>query len=78
MDVTSGLGGGGGGGAREGPTLGISVISVGDTAEPLLPCGVPDLGRDGQMVRRGQGLCWAEESHVVVREMGGEVRCFLL
>lgn len=28
-----------------GLTLSISVVSMGDTAEPLLPCGVPDLGR---------------------------------
>lgn len=39
-----------GAGVREGLTLGVSVISVGDAAEPLLPCGVPDLGRDGQML----------------------------
>lgn len=39
---------------RQGLTLGISVVSVGDTAEPLLPGGVPDLGRDGHRVRRRQ------------------------
>lgn len=41
--------------AAGGLTLGISVISVGDTAEALLPCGVPDLGRKGQTLRSGGG-----------------------
>lgn len=41
--------------AGEGLTLGIPVIGVGDAAEPLLPGGIPDLGRDGPMVRRRQG-----------------------
>lgn len=40
--------------AGEGLTLGISVISVGDTAESLLPGCIPDLGRHGQLVRRRQ------------------------
>lgn len=40
--------------AGEGLTLGISVISMGDTAEPLLPGCIPDLGRDGQTVRGRQ------------------------
>lgn len=53
-------------------TLGVSVVSVGDTAEPLLPCGVPDLGREGQTVRSGQALCWAEKTLVVVPGVGGE------
>lgn len=40
--------------AGEGLTLGISVIGVGNAAEPLLPGGIPDLGKDGQTVRRRQ------------------------
>ena len=40
--------------AWEGLTLGISVVSMGDAAEPLLPGGIPDLGRDRKMVRRRQ------------------------
>ena len=60
---------------HEGLTLGIPIISVGDTAEPLLPGGVPDLGRDRHTVRlrQGQGLWWAEETQVVVRQMCGNV-----
>lgn len=65
-----------------GLTLGISVVSVGDTAEPLLPGGVPDLGRDGHTVRRRQvlGQWWAEETRVVVRGMweGGLLAPLLL
>lgn len=53
VDITSGLGGGDW--VQAGLTLGISVISMGNAAEPLLPCGIPDLGRDGRKVRRGQG-----------------------
>lgn len=52
-------------------TLGVSVISMGHTAEPLLPCRVPDLGRGGQTVRSGQALCWAEKI-LVVRGVGSE------
>lgn len=40
--------------AGERLTLGISVISMGDTAESLLPGCIPDLGRHGQIVRRTQ------------------------
>lgn len=77
-DVTGGLGEAVG--VHEGLTLGISVISMGDTAEPLLPCGVPDLGRDGQMVRRSQGAetALAEGTHAVIWEMCGKVRYFFL
>lgn len=63
-----------------GLTLGISVVSVGDTAEPLLPGGVPDLGRDGHTVRRrqAQGRWWAEETRVMVREVCGKAASLLL
>lgn len=66
MGVTSGLGEGAGG--QEGLTLGISVISVGDTVEPLLPGRVPDLGRNGQTIKgsRVQKPSWAEGTHAVV------------
>lgn len=45
VGITGGLGAGG-------LTLGISVISMCDTAESLLPGCIPDLRRDRQMVRR--------------------------
>lgn len=67
-------------GVHRGRTLGISVVSVGDTTEPLLPGGVPDLGREGHTVRGGQaqGRWWAEETHVVVQEMCGKAVMSLL
>lgn len=63
VTVTGGLGSGA---VPEALTLGVSVVSMRDTAEPLLPCRVPDLGREGQTVRSGKALCSAEKTLAVV------------